>query len=116
MNVNNLPSSSQNSFELHAPDLEANPEPEPELEFVLETAFIDPEVAPALEQIKKRPQKIQDLVDRLATHVGQNYVITVTSPDGMYPQPVAENIPYSELLNMFLNGWIDVTVIHWCAM
>ncbi|KAJ0752069.1 putative papain-like cysteine peptidase superfamily [Helianthus annuus] len=33
----------------------------------------------------------------------------------MYPQPVYENILYSELLNMLLEGWLDVTRLHWFA-
>ncbi|KAJ0609330.1 hypothetical protein HanLR1_Chr03g0112191 [Helianthus annuus] len=34
----------------------------------------------------------------------------------MYPWSVYENILYSELLNMLLEGWLDVTILHWFAM
>ncbi|KAK9049567.1 hypothetical protein SSX86_031464 [Deinandra increscens subsp. villosa] len=56
------------------------------------------------------------IVDRLSAHVGNDYVIEVVSPNGMYPEPVDEDIPYSELLQIFLNAWLDVTVLHWFAM
>ncbi|KAF5775331.1 hypothetical protein HanXRQr2_Chr13g0610901 [Helianthus annuus] len=42
--------------------------------------------------------------------------IRVNSPDGMYPRSVYENILYFELLTMLLEGWLDVTILHWFAM
>ncbi|KAJ0626351.1 putative papain-like cysteine peptidase superfamily [Helianthus annuus] len=34
----------------------------------------------------------------------------------MYPRSVYENILYFELLTMLLEGWLDVTILHWFAM
>jgi hypothetical protein len=112
LNIDKPQPGSQNQFEPHAFEPELNPEPD----FYHEPEFIDPDVAPALENIRNRPQPIRELVDRLAAHVGNAYVIRVASPNGMYPEPVDEEIPYSELLQIFLNAWLDVTVIHWFAM
>ncbi|KAM0069770.1 putative papain-like cysteine peptidase superfamily [Helianthus debilis subsp. tardiflorus] len=124
MNVNNLQTASQNSFELHDFNLEINPnplpEPEPAPEFELEPkpepAFSDPDVCLALERIKLKPPRIQELADQLQIGIGKNHYIRVDSPDGMYPQPIYENILYSDLLNMLLEGWLDVTILHWFAM
>ncbi|KAI3794819.1 hypothetical protein L1987_37458 [Smallanthus sonchifolius] len=34
----------------------------------------------------------------------------------MYPKPVANPIPYSELLRLFSRDWLDVSVMHSFAM
>ncbi|KAM0029529.1 putative papain-like cysteine peptidase superfamily [Helianthus debilis subsp. tardiflorus] len=66
---------------------DSNPEPK----------FIDPDVPFALEKLKKRPKEIQEIVDVLSVQV-------------------VESIPYSELLQVFLNDWLDISVLHWFAM
>ncbi|KAK9059737.1 hypothetical protein SSX86_020441 [Deinandra increscens subsp. villosa] len=122
-NVYKFRSASQDQFELHAFEPEVSPEADfhPAPEFIDPNVapaldFIDPDVAPALDSIRNRPQPVRELVDRLSAHVGNDYVIEVVSPNGMYPEPVDEDIPYSELLQIFLNAWLDVTVLHWFAM
>ncbi|KAJ0463345.1 putative Ulp1 protease family catalytic domain, papain-like cysteine peptidase superfamily [Helianthus annuus] len=141
LNFGNPQSGFQNPFELHAlnpksnPNHEANSEQEPnfetettesesesesededELVTMVEPAFEDPALAPALELIKGRPQPVQDLVDQLTILIGDRYVVRVGSPKEMYPEQVVEAIPYSELLQIFLNGWLDVSLLHWFAM
>ncbi|KAK9070275.1 hypothetical protein SSX86_010675 [Deinandra increscens subsp. villosa] len=122
-NVYKFRSASQDQFELHAFEPEVSPESDfhPEPEFIDPNVapaldFIDPDVAPALDSIRNRPRPVRELVDRLSAHVGNDYVIEVVSPNGMYPEPVDEDIPYSELLQIFLNAWLDVTVLHWFAI
>ncbi|MFS8017159.1 hypothetical protein Hanom_Chr15g01377071 [Helianthus anomalus] len=34
----------------------------------------------------------------------------------MYPEQVVEAIVYSELLQIFLNDWLDVSLLHWFAI
>ncbi|KAM0036970.1 hypothetical protein Hdeb2414_s0014g00432641 [Helianthus debilis subsp. tardiflorus] len=85
---------------------DSNPEPK----------FIDPDVPFALEKLKKRPKEIQEIVDVLSVQVGTNHSIEISSPDGMYLEKVVESIPYSELLQVFLNDWLDISVLHWFAM
>ncbi|KAJ0802972.1 hypothetical protein HanPI659440_Chr03g0134851 [Helianthus annuus] len=79
-------------------------------------AFIDPEVATALERTKTRPRAIRDMVELLSRCVGDNHSIQISSPTRMYPQTVRDSIPYVELLQLFSNDWLDITVIHWFAM
>ncbi|MFS8016788.1 hypothetical protein Hanom_Chr15g01372701 [Helianthus anomalus] len=90
--------------------------PEPTLEFEPEPAFCDPDVCLALERIKLKPTQIRELVDQLQIGIGKNHYIRVNSPDEMYPQSVYENFLYSDLLNMLLEGCLDVTILHWFAM
>ncbi|KAJ0795162.1 putative Ulp1 protease family catalytic domain, papain-like cysteine peptidase superfamily [Helianthus annuus] len=79
-------------------------------------AFIDPEVTIALERTKTRPRAIQDMVELLSKCIGDNHSIQISSPTRMYPQTVRDSIPYVELLQLFSNDWLDITVIHWFAM
>ncbi|KAF5821830.1 hypothetical protein HanRHA438_Chr01g0019991 [Helianthus annuus] len=78
--------------------------------------FIDPEVTTALERTKTRPRAIQDMVELLSRCVGDNHSILISSPARMYPQTVQDSIPYVELLQLFSNDWLDISVIHWFAM
>ncbi|KAJ0445245.1 hypothetical protein HanIR_Chr16g0840761 [Helianthus annuus] len=82
----------------------------------LDPEFIDPEVTTALERTKTRPRAIQDMVELLSRCVGDNHSIQISSPARMYPQTVQDSIPYVELLQLFSNDWLDITVIHWFAM
>ncbi|KAI7745883.1 hypothetical protein M8C21_007304, partial [Ambrosia artemisiifolia] len=137
LNFSNPQPSFENPFELHAsnpkpnPILKSNPVPEPqsniESEFepnfeteaecviVAESPFEDPELPLALDSIKGRPQPVQDLVKELTNLVGHSYAVRVVSPNGMYPEPVDEAVAYSELLQIFLNKWLNVTLLHWFA-
>ncbi|KAI7747188.1 hypothetical protein M8C21_031893, partial [Ambrosia artemisiifolia] len=76
-----------------------------------DTAFVDPEVTTALERTKTRPRAIQDV-----GCVGDNHSIELSSPAMMYPYTVRDSIPYVELLQLFSNDWLDITVIHGFAM
>ncbi|MFS7936085.1 putative papain-like cysteine peptidase superfamily [Helianthus anomalus] len=78
--------------------------------------FIDPKVTTALERTKTRPRAIQDMVELLSRCVGDNHSILISSPARMYPQTVQDSIPYVELLQLFSNDWLDISVIHWFAM
>ncbi|MFS7975355.1 hypothetical protein Hanom_Chr10g00879591 [Helianthus anomalus] len=102
LNPNPLPESEP------APEFEPEPKPEP--------AFSDPDVCLALERIKLKPPRIRESVDQLVIGIGKNHYIRVNSLDGIYPRPIYENILYSDLLNMLLEGWLDVTILHWFAM
>ncbi|MFS7902633.1 putative Ulp1 protease family catalytic domain, papain-like cysteine peptidase superfamily [Helianthus anomalus] len=83
---------------------------------MVKPAFEDPTLAPSLELKKGRPKPVQDLVDQLTILIGDRYVVRVGSPKEMYPEEVVEAIPYSELLQLFLNDWLDVSLLHWFAI
>ncbi|KAJ0797591.1 putative Ulp1 protease family catalytic domain, papain-like cysteine peptidase superfamily [Helianthus annuus] len=63
-----------------------------------------------------RPRAIQDMVELLSRCVGDNHSILISSPARMYPQTVQDSIPYVELLQLFSNDWLDISVIHWFAI
>ncbi|KAI3693607.1 hypothetical protein L1987_76554 [Smallanthus sonchifolius] len=52
------------------------------------------------------------MLDQLHRVVGTRHYICTSSPQGMYPKPVANPIPYSELLRLFSRDWLDVSVMH----
>ncbi|KAM0007082.1 putative Ulp1 protease family catalytic domain, papain-like cysteine peptidase superfamily [Helianthus debilis subsp. tardiflorus] len=56
------------------------------------------------------------MVEPLSRCVGDNHRIDISSPTRMYPHMVRDIIPYVELLQLFTNDWLDMTVIHWFAM
>ncbi|KAL8223403.1 hypothetical protein R6Q57_018878 [Mikania cordata] len=78
--------------------------------------FVDPEIDIALEKIKKRPQAIQSIYKMLADYVGDEHAIICNSSDGMYAETYEEGLSYVELLQLFCNDWLDVTIIHFFAM
>ncbi|KAL8210976.1 hypothetical protein R6Q57_005413 [Mikania cordata] len=78
--------------------------------------FVDPEIDIALEKIKKRPKAIQNISKMLADYVRDEHAIICNSPDGMYVETYEEGLSYVELLQLFCNGWLDVTIIHLFAM
>ncbi|KAJ0741477.1 hypothetical protein HanOQP8_Chr06g0228521 [Helianthus annuus] len=96
------PGPTQEMQSTHAP----NPDP----------TFINLEVITSLERTKTRPRAIQDLVELLSRCVWDNHRIEISSPTMMYPHMVRDIIPYVELLQLFTNDWLDITVIHWFAM
>ncbi|MFS8024539.1 hypothetical protein Hanom_Chr16g01464431 [Helianthus anomalus] len=96
------PGPTQEIQSTHAP----NPDP----------TFIDPEVITTLERTKTMPRAIQDMVELLSRCAGDNHRIEISSPTRMYPHMVRDIIPYMELLQLFTNDWLDMTVIHWFAM
>ncbi|KAL8225834.1 hypothetical protein R6Q57_018391 [Mikania cordata] len=52
----------------------------------------------------------------LADYVGDEHVIICNSPDGMYAETYEEGLSYVELLQLFCNDWLDITIIHLFAM
>ncbi|KAL8210937.1 hypothetical protein R6Q57_005374 [Mikania cordata] len=78
--------------------------------------FVDPEIDIALAKIKKRTQAIQSISKMLADYVGDEHAIICNSPDGMYAETYEECLSYVELLQLFCNDWLDVTIIHLFAI
>ncbi|MFS7955864.1 putative papain-like cysteine peptidase superfamily [Helianthus anomalus] len=73
----------------------------------------------ALNVIKERPTWVQGIVIELEKHVGNchlNHVpIEFSIPNGMYPYILKDFIETEALLQVFANGWVDITIIHWFA-
>ncbi|KAF5814682.1 putative Ulp1 protease family catalytic domain, papain-like cysteine peptidase superfamily [Helianthus annuus] len=73
----------------------------------------------ALNVIKERPTWVQDIVSELEKHVGNYHLnpvpIEFSIPDGMYPYILKDFIEIEALLQVFANGWVDITIIHWFA-
>ncbi|MFS7917055.1 putative Ulp1 protease family catalytic domain, papain-like cysteine peptidase superfamily [Helianthus anomalus] len=73
----------------------------------------------ALNAIKERPTWVQDIVSELEKHVGDYHLnpvpIEFSIPDGMYPYILKDFIEIEALLQVFTNGWVDITIIHWFA-
>ncbi|KAL9991926.1 putative Ulp1 protease family catalytic domain, papain-like cysteine peptidase superfamily [Helianthus debilis subsp. tardiflorus] len=73
----------------------------------------------ALNAIKERPTWVQDIVSELEKHVGNYHLnpvpIEFSIPDGMYPYILKDFIEIEALLQVFANGWVDITIIHWFA-
>ncbi|MFS7957218.1 putative Ulp1 protease family catalytic domain, papain-like cysteine peptidase superfamily [Helianthus anomalus] len=73
----------------------------------------------ALNAIKERPTRVQDIVSELEKHVGNYHLnpvpIEFSIPDGMYPYILKDFIEIEALLQVFANGWVDITIIHWFA-
>nr|KAJ0218725.1 hypothetical protein LSAT_V11C300155140 [Lactuca sativa] len=47
---------------------------------------------------------------------GDRHDIDIFSPQEMYPNMVKLGIPLTEVLQLFLRGWLDVSVLHWFVM
>ncbi|KAL8254249.1 hypothetical protein R6Q59_032470 [Mikania micrantha] len=97
----------QNLYTPELPSINA-PDPEPK--------FIDPEINISLEKIKKRPLSIRSIVEVLSTYVGDEYAITYSSPNGMYDKTYVQGVSYGELLHLFCNEWLDISVVHLFTM
>ncbi|KAJ0587666.1 putative Ulp1 protease family catalytic domain, papain-like cysteine peptidase superfamily [Helianthus annuus] len=71
----------------------------------------------ALNVIKERPAWVQGIVNELEKHVGNYHLnpvpIEFSIPDGMYPYILKDFIEIEALLQVFANGWVDITIIHW---
>jgi hypothetical protein len=73
----------------------------------------------ALKKIKDRPKRIQDLATELNNYVGNSLApgpIKWSTPLGMYPEVLVDFIEYEALLQLFVQGWLDITIIHWFEM
>ncbi|KAL8248993.1 hypothetical protein R6Q59_005861 [Mikania micrantha] len=101
------PNEPQNLHLPEVPSINAQ-EPEPK--------FIDPEINISLEKIKKRPLSIRSIVEVLSTYVGDEYAITYSSPNGMYDKTYVQGLSYGELLHLFCNEWLDISVVHLFTM
>ncbi|KAL8249304.1 hypothetical protein R6Q59_006172 [Mikania micrantha] len=97
----------QNLYTPELPSINA-PDPEPK--------FIDPEINISLKKIKKRPILIRSIVEVLSTYVGDEYAITYSSPNGMYDKTYDQGVSYGELLHLFCNEWLDISVVHLFTM
>lgn len=81
--------------------------------------FFDPDVPNALEQVKSRrreSREFQDMVELVTKCVGDYHRIDMYSPPEMYSKSVRDSIPFVELLQIFSNGWLDISIIRWFAM
>ncbi|KAL8200268.1 hypothetical protein R6Q57_011607 [Mikania cordata] len=78
--------------------------------------FVDTGIDIALSKIKKRHQAIQSISKMLTDYVGDEHAIICNSPDVMYAETYEEGLSYVELLQLFCNDWLEVTIIHLFAM
>ncbi|CAH1412058.1 unnamed protein product [Lactuca virosa] len=80
------------------------------------STFVDPDVELAMTKIEKKSFKIQPYVFRILELFGDRHGIDIFSPQGMYPGIVKLGIPLTEVLQLFLRGWLDVSILHWFAI
>ncbi|KAL8264772.1 hypothetical protein R6Q59_022902 [Mikania micrantha] len=73
-------------------------------------------IAPILTLAKSRPQKIYRLAEKLAHVYAQTNTINFTSPHGMYMVDYHENVDVESMMQLCVNGWVDVGVLHLYTM
>ncbi|MFS7984616.1 hypothetical protein Hanom_Chr11g00988561 [Helianthus anomalus] len=76
----------------------------------------DPKLNSIKQNLRNKTGLIRDVVDKLDKLFKHRTHIRTSSPQGMYPISVRYLIPYSELLNLFLRRWLDISVIHSFSM
>ncbi|KAJ0784910.1 putative Ulp1 protease family catalytic domain, papain-like cysteine peptidase superfamily [Helianthus annuus] len=76
----------------------------------------DPKLNSIKQNLRNKTGLIRDVVDKLDKLFKHRTHIRTSSPQGMYPISVQYLIPYSELLNLFLRRWLDISVIHSFSM
>ncbi|MFS7984615.1 putative multi antimicrobial extrusion protein [Helianthus anomalus] len=76
----------------------------------------DPKLNSIKQNLRNKTGLIRDVVDKLDKLFKHHTHIRTSSPQEMYPISVRYLIPYSELLNLFLKRWLDISVIHSFSM
>ncbi|GKD89457.1 hypothetical protein Tco_1364964, partial [Tanacetum coccineum] len=64
-----------------------------------------------LDRVKYRPRSMQGSVKRFANCKNQN--ISIVAPHEMYGGPLREWIEYEAILDLHIEGLVDITFIHW---
>jgi hypothetical protein len=64
----------------------------------------------------ERPRRIREMASRLVRLYGDVRSVGITSPDGMYPEVHEDFVELEGMAQLLNNGWVDISIIHWCEM
>ncbi|KAF5792755.1 hypothetical protein HanXRQr2_Chr09g0409571 [Helianthus annuus] len=65
---------------------------------------------------RSRPQNIYGLVQKVALQYEKALFMGFTWPTGMYKERVQETIEFEVVIQLCVNGWVDVCFVHWFTM
>ncbi|KAL8237041.1 hypothetical protein R6Q59_018122 [Mikania micrantha] len=65
---------------------------------------------------KSRPLSIYIIAQQLAFLSNESIDIIATSPLGMYQEPFAERVEIETVIQLCVNGWVDICFMHYFSM
>ncbi|KAI7742928.1 hypothetical protein M8C21_030334 [Ambrosia artemisiifolia] len=73
-------------------------------------------IAAILKKAKSKPKKICSFAEQLASYSKQSISIKVTSSTGMFKGDLTEDVELEEIMTFYVNGLLEVSVLHWYTM